>query len=125
MIGIKVTGFDPLLRTAAGARQSFNENARLAVQVTAGKIKADAREGAAAIGGRASGVERTIGYTTQIHGNSIEAEIGYRRGMRRAALPLEVGTRHTAPKPVLRQALEKNKQDFYDGLAKAIRDSFR
>lgn len=125
MMSFEVTGLDPLRRLAKKARESFPKNARAAVEVTLRKVKDEARSGAAAIGGQASGYEKSIDYNLpRSSADQVEGEVGFRRGRRRSGLPLEVGTRHTAPKPVLRRALENNTEDFYEGISKAVKDSF-
>lgn len=120
----EVTGAEQFQRRLGEIRKNVPENVEQAVEVTLRNIKDDARAGASRLGKSAKRVAVSIAYRKPHRTLAgVDGEVGYRKGWRQAGLPLEVGTRHTAPKPVLREALEKNREDFFKGIGKAIEDA--
>lgn len=126
MIKIEATGFDVLEQKAGKWTPELEKRLGKAVEVSLRNIKDDARAAAANFGGRAKGVDQTIDYTVDdAFAGGAGGEVGYRRDMPKGGIPLETGTRFTAPRPVLREALEQNMQGFIDGVGKAVKDTLK
>lgn len=98
--------------------------ARKAVEFTARNVKDDWRKGArrTGLGGYAASVDYDI---TMGMSSTIEAEIGPNLGKKQGALGLvedAPGGVRSAPQHAGRDALDKNLEDFYEGLEKAVAD---
>lgn len=139
---VQVTGLDTLIADMTASPERLAVNLRKAVQVTCGKIKADARQ-------RISGHKRfprypySITYDTKVTAEGIEGEIGpdknamgsrpnstgrsrrQDKGTMQGSLGniLEYGTSKNAPIPHLGPALDANAGDLVAGVEIAVRQA--
>lgn len=124
--------FSELMALAAdlGDAAAASPFVRKAVQVTANKVKQDARDSAS--GRKDIGhASRAIDYELSESNSGVEAEIGYNKDQpagRLGALVefggLHAGN-HLAPSHDLGNALLNNENDFEAGLARAVDDALR
>lgn len=121
---IEITGLDRVILDLAEIDNHAKANITKAVEVTARHIKDDAKKAAKEIFGSDSSVRHqasTYQYEMKHPANRVvEAWIGPAKGWKQAAIPLEYGTPHTAPKPVLEPALEGNRADLLKGVSIAL-----
>lgn len=128
MIRVEVDGLENVVRKLSRLERVAPEQVEKTVEPALKKIRTDARTGARKIGGRAKGLASAIDYSINKGSaatGGVEGTVGFKKGRRKGGIPLEVGTRHTAPKPVLRQALEKNREDFFKAVDKAVEESLK
>lgn len=121
-IRIEAFGLNELRADLGAAITRAPVNVRKAVEVTARRIKDDARSRAAGIGPHAKSYPRSITYDVLYAGSFlVQAEIGPDKGGPQGALGnlLEFGSVHNAPRPHLAPALAANEADFEHGIALA------
>lgn len=99
------------------------QNVRQAVEITARRVKDEARTLAGGLA-HAPHYPRSISYDIHIGLQQTSAEIGPDKGGPQGALGniLEYGTSKNAPIPHLGPALKANEADFMEGLSRAVGD---
>lgn len=125
-MGVTLTGLSAVNATLESSEVRLLVNLRKAAQVTATKIKADARS-------RISGHKYlpqypySITYDTKITPVSVEVEIGPDRAREQGPLGriIEFGTAKNAPLPHMGPALEANTDDFQHGVEIAVQQALQ
>lgn len=120
-MGVTVTGLQAVNTTLESSEVRLLVNLRKAAQVTATKIKSDARS-------RISGYKYlplypySITYDTTVSPGGIVAEIGPDRALKQGPLGriIEFGTSKNAPLPHMGPALDANTDDFLRGVGIAV-----
>jgi HK97 gp10 family phage protein len=125
-VSIDVSGLDALARSLDDAGDVIPHKVHQATEVTARKIKDDARKLAKGIGRPAQHYWRSISYDIDDLGDSVYAEIGPDKLKTQGPLGvlLEFGSVNNAPRPHLSPAFQANQGDFETGLGKAVEESF-
>lgn len=121
---VQVTGLDTLVGDFTTSPERLAVNLRKAVQVTCGKVKADARQ---RISGRKylPRYPYSITYDTRVLPDGIEGEVGPDKALPQGPLGniVEYGTSKNAPIPHLGPALDANADDLVAGVEIAIRQA--
>ncbi|GGA72589.1 hypothetical protein GCM10011490_24210 [Pseudoclavibacter endophyticus] len=99
-------------------------NVRKAVEVTARKVKDDARDNTKGMK-QLRGIPPAIDYDMRAERDSIGADIGFRRDVAQGALGnfIEYGSKYFPARGPLAHALHENEEDFVRGLGIAIADA--
>ena len=123
-MGVDVIGLNLVVSDLESAPRKLAVNARKAVQVTAQKVRDDARS---RIAGRKylPAYPYSITYDTKVTAEGIEAEIGPDKGRAQGPLGniIEYGTSKNAPIPHLGPALDANAEDLVAGMEIAVRQA--
>jgi hypothetical protein len=123
-VTVQVTGLDTLVGDFTTSPERLAVNLRKAVQVTCGKVKADARQ---RISGRKylPRYPYSITYDTRVLPDGIEGEVGPDKALPQGPLGniVEYGTSKNAPIPHLGPALDANADDLVAGVEIAIRQA--
>lgn len=124
----EITGTRETIQAIRQTARRLPQNISKAVEVTSRRVKDTARALAAdtvSADGPARHYPSTIGYeiTRTGVGGSVEGTIGPKKGMAQAGLPLEVGTPYRGATPIMEPALLQNRDDFLNGINKAVEDS--
>lgn len=121
---MEVNGIDRIIEGFKLTDRAVGANVTKAVEVTSRHIKDDAKRNAKELFGGDSGVRHQPStYQYEIKHPSkgvVEGWVGPVKGWKQAAIPLEYGTPHTAPKPALEPALKGNVDDLVKGFSMAI-----
>lgn len=120
-MAVTVNGLEAVNISLESSEVRLLVNLRKAAQVTAGKIKADARS-------RISGYKYlprypySITYDTKLSAAGVVGEIGPDRALKQGPLGriIEFGTSKNAPLPHLGPALDANTDDFLRGVGIAV-----
>lgn len=123
-MGVTVTGLDVVVTDFRGSPVRLAANLRKAVQVTCGKVKADARQ-------RIAGHKYlprypySITYDVKVTPEGIEGEVGPDKALPQGPLGniIEYGTSKNAPLPHLGPALDANEGDLLAGVEIAVRQA--
>lgn len=119
---MEVNGIERVIESFKLADKVAGANVTKAVEVTSRHIKDDAKKAAREILGESVRHQAST-YQYEIKHPSkgvVEGWIGPVKGWKQAAIPLEYGTPHTVPKPVLEPALTGNVEDFVKGISIAV-----
>lgn len=123
-MGVDVIGLNLVVSDLESAPRKLAVNARKAVQVTAQKVRDDARS---RIAGRKylPAYPYSITYDTKVTAEGIEGEIGPDKGRAQGPLGniIEYGTSKNAPIPHLGPALDANAEDLVAGMEIAVRQA--
>lgn len=125
MIEFDTSELDGFAADLGQSSARVTRNVQKAVEVTARKVKDDARKFATGIN-YARNYPRSINYDIRYKlPFEVSAAIGPDKNGPQGALGniLEYGSVNNAPVKHLGPALDKNEQDFVDGLMKAVEDS--
>lgn len=121
---IEITGLENVILDLQQIDRRAVANIAKAVEVNARHIKDDAKKNAKALFGPESSVRHQAStYQYEMKHPSagvVEGHIGPVKGWKQAAIPLEYGTPHTAPKPALEPALTDNIPDLVKGISIAL-----
>ena len=121
---VEVNGIDRVIESFRLADKISAVNIAKAVEVTSRHVKDDAKKNSKELFGPASAVRHQPStYQYEIKHPSkgvVEGWIGPVKGWTQAAIPLEYGTPHTAPKPALEPALAANLDDLIKGVSIAV-----
>lgn len=118
---IEISGLDGVIQSLGEIDRHAVANISKAVEVTARHVKDDAKKNAKEVlGDEVRHQPSTYQYEMKRPSRGIvEGWIGPVKGWKQAAIPLEYGTPHTAPKPALEPALESNRADLVRGVSLA------
>jgi len=121
---VEVNGVERVIEAFRLADKVSAVNIRKAVEVTSRHVKDDAKKNAKELFGASSEVRHqpsTYQYEMKFPSKGVvEGWIGPVKGLKQAAIPLEYGTPHTAPKPALEPALAANLEDLVKGVSIAV-----
>lgn len=123
-MNIDTSELDALAADLGKISAPITRNVQKAVEITARKIKDDARKFATGIN-YARNYPRSINYDIQYRPQQIIATIGPDKNGPQGALGniLEYGSVNNAPRKHLGPALDRNEADFIEGLTIAIADA--
>jgi len=119
---IEVSGVERVIEGLRLTDQAVGRNVTKAVEVTSRHVKDDAKKNAKEIlGDHVRHQPSTYQYEIKHPSKGVvEGWIGPVKGWKQAAIPLEYGTPHTAPKPALEPALAANVEDLVKGVSMAV-----
>jgi len=122
---VEVNGITAVVESLVQVERRANVNVKKAIEVTARRVKDDAKKNARDVLGK-SVIQQAATYQYEMKTPSrgvVEGHIGPVKGWKQAAIPLEYGTPYTAAKPALEPALADNVPDLVRGMNMAIEDA--
>lgn len=123
---VEVTGLDAVIVRFRKAPPALMNNLRAAVEVTATRVKNDARDNIKGISsrGRLPHMPGAVKYDPlTLTASDVETKVKLSGRQARLIGPIESGTPFSAPKKPLENAAKANEEDFDRGVRKAIDDA--